>query len=189
MRVLTPILRNLLLHPARTFVHDDQRAWSGAAMLVASLRLASLIDRETEDGPIGLLLPTSGLFPIGIIAGWMLGRPLVPINYLLKPEHLQHVVRDSGMTAIVGVDPMRSFAEPIADDPVILHANQHALANGSRVERCLRCAEAVARRFDIPFLVMSYYDILLFRTSPPCSTPTSRAASLPRACRSRSASA
>jgi len=115
MRVLTPILRNLLLHPARTFVHDDQRAWSGAAMLVASLRLASLIDRETEDGPIGLLLPTSGLFPIGIIAGWMLGRPLVPINYLLKPEHLQHVVRDSGMTAIVGVDPMRSFAEPIAD--------------------------------------------------------------------------
>jgi len=91
-----------------------------------------------------------------------------------------------------GVDLMElqiPFSEPIADDPVILHANQHALANGSRVERCLRCAEAVARRFDIPFLVMSYYDILLFRTSPPCSTPTSRAASLPRACRSRSASA
>jgi tryptophan synthase alpha chain len=62
-----------------------------------------------------------------------------------------------------GVDLMElqiPFSEPIADGPVILHANQIALAHGSRVERCLRLAEEVARRFDIPFLVMSYYNIL-----------------------------
>jgi tryptophan synthase alpha chain len=62
-----------------------------------------------------------------------------------------------------GVDLMElqiPFSEPIADGPVILHANQASLAAGARVERCLRFAEDVASRFDIPFLVMSYYNIL-----------------------------
>jgi tryptophan synthase alpha chain len=62
-----------------------------------------------------------------------------------------------------GVDLMElqiPFSEPIADGPVILHANQRALAAGARVARCLDVAEAVARRFDIPFLVMTYYNIL-----------------------------
>jgi tryptophan synthase alpha chain len=52
------------------------------------------------------------------------------------------------------------FSEPIADGPVILEANQRSLQAGSRVERCLRFAEEVAARFDIPFVAMSYYNIL-----------------------------
>ncbi|MEN8182395.1 MAG: tryptophan synthase subunit alpha [Myxococcota bacterium] len=62
-----------------------------------------------------------------------------------------------------GVDLMElqiPFSEPIADGPVILHANQCSLQAGARVERCLRFAEEVTGRFDIPFLVMSYYNIL-----------------------------
>lgn len=62
-----------------------------------------------------------------------------------------------------GVDAMElqiPFSEPIADGPVILHANQRSLQAGSTVERCLAFGEAVARRFDIPFLLMSYYNIL-----------------------------
>jgi tryptophan synthase alpha chain len=52
------------------------------------------------------------------------------------------------------------FSEPIADGPVILHANQRSLQAGSSVERCLEFGEEVAKRFDIPFLLMSYYNIL-----------------------------
>jgi tryptophan synthase alpha chain len=62
-----------------------------------------------------------------------------------------------------GVDLMElqiPFSEPIADGPVILHANQCALRAGARVEQCLRFAEEVATRFDIPFVAMSYYNIL-----------------------------
>lgn len=62
-----------------------------------------------------------------------------------------------------GVDLMElqiPFSEPIADGPVILHANQRSLQCGARVDRCLRFAEEIAGRFDIPFLVMSYYNIL-----------------------------
>ena len=62
-----------------------------------------------------------------------------------------------------GVDLMElqiPFSEPIADGPVILRANQQALMAGSTVERCLVFAEEVNRRFDIPFLLMTYYNIL-----------------------------
>jgi tryptophan synthase alpha chain len=52
------------------------------------------------------------------------------------------------------------FSEPIADGPMILHANQAALSAGSSVERCFEFASEVARRFPIPFLFMSYYNIL-----------------------------
>jgi tryptophan synthase alpha chain len=52
------------------------------------------------------------------------------------------------------------FSEPIADGPVILRANQEALSAGSTVERCFTFATEVARRFDIPFLFMSYYNVL-----------------------------
>jgi tryptophan synthase alpha chain len=52
------------------------------------------------------------------------------------------------------------FSEPIADGPVILRANQEALATGITVEQCLDFAERVAREFNIPFLFMTYYNIL-----------------------------
>jgi tryptophan synthase alpha chain len=62
-----------------------------------------------------------------------------------------------------GVDLMElqiPFSEPIADGPVILHANQKALAGGATVEKCFDFAQNVTRNFDIPFLFMSYYNIL-----------------------------
>jgi tryptophan synthase alpha chain len=63
-----------------------------------------------------------------------------------------------------GVDLMElqiPFSEPIADGPVILHANQEALAGGATVEKCFDFAEKAAQNFDIPFLFMTYYNILL----------------------------
>lgn len=62
-----------------------------------------------------------------------------------------------------GVDLMElqiPFSEPMADGPVILKANQKALDYGSTVEKCMAFAQKVAQDFDIPFLFMSYANIL-----------------------------
>lgn len=62
-----------------------------------------------------------------------------------------------------GVDLMElqiPFSEPVADGPVILHANQESLKAGSTVAKCIEFAEKAASSFDIPFLFMSYYNIL-----------------------------
>jgi len=62
-----------------------------------------------------------------------------------------------------GVDLMElqiPFSEPMADGPVILKANQQAIEKGSTVQKCLDFAQRVAQDFDIPFLFMSYANIL-----------------------------
>ncbi len=62
-----------------------------------------------------------------------------------------------------GVDLMElqiPFSEPVADGPVILHANQISLARGATVRKCFEFARKVAQSFAIPFLFMSYYNIL-----------------------------
>ncbi len=62
-----------------------------------------------------------------------------------------------------GVDLMElqiPFSEPIADGPVILNANQKALSAGTTVQECIDFANRVSGSFDIPFLFMTYYNIL-----------------------------
>ncbi len=62
-----------------------------------------------------------------------------------------------------GVDLMElqiPFSEPMADGPVILRANQEALARGAKVRQCLEFAEQVCSEFSIPFLFMTYYNII-----------------------------
>ena len=62
-----------------------------------------------------------------------------------------------------GVDLMElqiPFSEPIADGPVILRANQEALAKGITVRDCFDFAERVTGEYQIPILFMSYYNIL-----------------------------
>jgi tryptophan synthase alpha chain len=67
------------------------------------------------------------------------------------------------------------FSEPIADGPVILRANQLALSRGSTVLRCFEFAAEVARRFPIPFLFMSYYNVLFKHGTPSFVTRMAKA--------------
>ncbi len=52
------------------------------------------------------------------------------------------------------------FSEPMADGPVILKANQDSLAAGTKVEDCLSFGAEMAEKYDIPFLYMTYYNII-----------------------------
>ncbi|MFM1655773.1 tryptophan synthase subunit alpha [Brevibacillus sp. B_LB10_24] len=53
------------------------------------------------------------------------------------------------------------FSEPIADGPVFLKANQEALNRGTTVEKCLDFARRVTEEFQLPFIFMTYYNILV----------------------------
>jgi tryptophan synthase alpha chain len=62
-----------------------------------------------------------------------------------------------------GVDLMElqiPFSEPMADGPVILKANQEALAAGATLTKCFEFARELAQQVPIPLLFMSYYNIL-----------------------------
>ncbi len=75
-------------------------------------------------------------------------------------EHSYQIVKTMVEAGVDLMELQIPFSEPIADGPVILRANQEALATGITVEQCLDFAERVSREFNIPFLFMTYYNIL-----------------------------
>lgn len=52
------------------------------------------------------------------------------------------------------------FSEPMADGPVIMKANLDSLDNGTKVEECLSFGAEMASTYSIPFLYMTYYNII-----------------------------
>jgi long-chain acyl-CoA synthetase len=111
MAIHWPILRRLATAPLRRVATDDRRDYRGIDMLVAALHMADRIGAECATETVGLLLPTSGAFPIAALGAWSAGKTIVPLNYLLKPDELQYVIEDSGIDTIYTVRPMLDFLE------------------------------------------------------------------------------
>lgn len=82
----------------------------------------------------------------------VLGYP----SFAANREVIRQMV-DNGVDCIEMQIP---FSEPMADGPVILKANQDSLAAGTRVEDCLAFGAEMTKEYDIPFLYMTYYNIV-----------------------------
>jgi len=113
-----PIIRSLLASPARVRIEDEQRRWTGSALLYAAFRLADEIERRSDSDHIALLLPTAGVFPVAALASWILGRTVVPLNYLLARDELGYVIDHCDTDCIITVGPMLDFLgyEPTGAD-------------------------------------------------------------------------
>jgi long-chain acyl-CoA synthetase len=106
MRVLKPILRQLITHPFRIAIIDDQRTWKSFHLYLGALHLASAIEKATDRPRVGFMLPTSAMCPMAMIATWMLGRTSVPLNYLLSENDLAYVINDAELDTVITVGPM-----------------------------------------------------------------------------------
>jgi tryptophan synthase alpha chain len=94
----------------------------------------------------------------------MAERPILLMTHIvLGYPTMEASLRTVEAMVDAGVDLMElqiPFSEPIADGPVILKANHVALENGATVSACLDAAAEAATSFPIPFLIMSYYNVL-----------------------------
>jgi long-chain acyl-CoA synthetase len=106
-----PIIRTCLANPRRPLVVDDRRTYRGLDLLIPAFHVAAEVERRSQTQTVGLLLPTGGTFPIAALGAWMLGRTVVPLNYLLKPDELQYVIDDCGCDTILTVGPMLEHLE------------------------------------------------------------------------------
>ncbi len=82
----------------------------------------------------------------------VLGYPSFEIN--------RQVIRQMVANGVDCIEMQIPFSEPMADGPVIVRANQQALKNGTTVAECLLFAAEMAASHDIPFLFMTYYNII-----------------------------
>jgi long-chain acyl-CoA synthetase len=106
LSVLTPILTRLITHPTTTAVVDDRRSYRSIELLVAAFNLATEIERTCRTQTVAVMTPTSAGFPIAALAGWLIGKTVVPLNYLLKKEELQYVLDDCGADTLITVGAM-----------------------------------------------------------------------------------
>ncbi|MGQ0627026.1 MAG: class I adenylate-forming enzyme family protein [Phycisphaerales bacterium] len=109
MSIHWPIIRRCLRSPFDRAVVDDRRSYRRIEILAAALTLADELARRSSSPFVGVMLPTSGAFPIAALAAWILGRTVVPLNYLLKPDELQYVIDDCRPDTIITVQPMLDF--------------------------------------------------------------------------------
>lgn len=73
----------------------------------------------------------------------------------------REVIKQMAENGVDCIELQIPFSEPMADGPVILKANQDALANGVKVENCFSfAAEMVAAFPKVNFLFMTYYNIV-----------------------------
>lgn len=113
-----PIIRTCLSNPFKVVAIDDQRSYRAIDIIVGALHIADAIEGVCRSDKVGVMLPTGGLFPMAALAGWMLGKTVVPLNYLLKPEELDFVVQDCTTDTVVSVGPM---LEHLGQRPKVAH--------------------------------------------------------------------
>ena len=82
----------------------------------------------------------------------VLGYPSFEVN--------RAVIRQMVQNGVDLIEMQIPFSEPVADGPMILKANQESIAKGAKVEQCLEFAREMTAEFHIPFLFMTYYNIL-----------------------------
>ncbi len=109
MSVHWPIIRTLLAHPTRIATVDDRGPRRSVEILVAALHVAAYLESTCKTQTVGVLLPTGSAFPIAALGAWMIGKTVVPLNYLLKKEELQYVVGDCGTDTILSAGAMLDF--------------------------------------------------------------------------------
>lgn len=109
MSLLRPILSQALRRPRQTAVIDDRSTYSYAKLVAASFFLAREIRQATTARHVGILLPTSGAFPVTFLGAWLDGRVPVPLNYLLAKDELQYVIEDSDIDTIITSTQMLEF--------------------------------------------------------------------------------
>lgn len=82
----------------------------------------------------------------------VLGYPSFAVN--------REVIRQMVDNGVDLIEMQIPFSEPVADGPMILKANQDSLARGVKLQQCLEFAAEITAEFHIPFLFMTYYNIL-----------------------------
>ena len=104
--MLWPILTRAVRDPGRVCVIDDRRSWRYVDLVGGAMFLADRIDAVSRTKNVAIMLPTSGAFPMALLACWMAGRVAVPVNYLLAKEGRQFIIDDCDADLLITAGPL-----------------------------------------------------------------------------------
>ena len=82
-------------------VDETGQSWTYSQMADDVDRLADRIGAEVSGSAVGILLLNSQRFLVSMLAIWKAGKTAVPLNYLLPPQDLVFILKDSGMSGLI----------------------------------------------------------------------------------------
>src|SRR5579863_265207 len=88
-------------NPSATAVVEDTKRWTFAELSDEVNRIAASIREKIKGDTVGILLLNSEKYVATMLAIWKAGKTAVPLNYLLPPQDLGFIIKDSGMSGLV----------------------------------------------------------------------------------------
>jgi long-chain acyl-CoA synthetase len=98
-------------HRSRVALVEEDRKWTFGELAEEVDSIARMLREKVPGDTVGILLLNSERYVATILAVWKAGKTAVPLNYLLPPQELAFIIRDSGMSAIVS---SQFFAQALA---------------------------------------------------------------------------
>src|SRR6476660_4640403 len=122
-------------HDSRTALVEEDRKWTFRELADDSSNIAAMLREKVPGDTVGILLLNSPKYVTTLLGVWKAGKTAVPLNYLLPPQELAFIIKDSGMSALVS---SQFFGQALAaikplfgDKGVILMADEAAFAASS----------------------------------------------------------
>lgn len=83
------------------------------------LNLAHRLTSMAPERPVGLLIPNGAFYPVATLACLVAGRPYVPIDPSYPSIHIEAVIREAGIGALITESPDAAVAAAIPSLPTI----------------------------------------------------------------------
>lgn len=99
--LLEPLYRNASQQPNQPAVIDESGVCTHAQLLGKATALATLIQSRTTQSAVGILLPAGLGFVTSFYGTLLAGKTPVPINFLLGPREVAHIIKDSGFDLLI----------------------------------------------------------------------------------------
>src|SRR6188508_162756 len=96
---------------SRTALVEEDRKWTFGELAEESDNIAAMLREKVAGDAVGILLLNSQKYVTTLFGVWKAGKTPVPLNYLLPPQELAYIIKDSGMSALI---TSQFFAQSVA---------------------------------------------------------------------------
>jgi long-chain acyl-CoA synthetase len=90
---------------------EEDRKWTFGELSSEVDQLAESLRAKVPGDTVGILLLNSQKYVTTLLGIWKAGKTAVPLNYLLPPQELAFIIKDSGMSALI---TSQFFAQAVA---------------------------------------------------------------------------
>src|SRR5215813_1152636 len=116
-------------------VVEDNNRWTFEELSREVTRIAGVLKERVKGDTVGVFLLNSEKYVATMLAIWKAGKTAVPLNYLLPPNELGFIIKDSGMSALVSSQFFSQALGPVkllfADKGLIIMADEPGFVGDS----------------------------------------------------------